>query len=224
MKKTISVVVALAMVLVMTFTSFAAVTMTTPKPTAPNDVEGWTAYYTELFGYAETDADEVVDILFETINSGEIDQETAMQAIVPAMAGMTDEGRQMFIEALRKAAEEQGIELPPLPGENPDLPELPSDFEPSFTLPDFGSGDESFLDTILGALGGLGDILFGGGDDTEDPTTPDDDDDDLWGDDTEDPEIPDMGDTSVVAVGAVAAVAVAALVLTRKKSKNDDAE
>ena len=86
-------------------------------------------------------------------------------------------------------------------------------------------GAGGFLDTILGVLGGLGDILFGGGGDTsEDPT---DDNDDVWGDEESttnsgDSQVPNQGDTAVISVATIALVAGAALVLTRKKS--EDAE
>ena len=107
-----------------------------------------------------------------------------------------------------------------------------------FQFPDFGdftlpwdkdnSSSGSFLDTILGILGSIGDLLFGGDDGNgDDPGY-------NWGDDWGNGDdgndwgnggttvIPDTGDLSFIAVEAVAAVAGAALVLTRKKS--DDAE
>lgn len=95
------------------------------------------------------------------------------------------------------------------------------------TFPDFGDitlpGDEgnsesgSFLDTILGIIGSIGDIF---NPDAGDEPTPDDPADPGT---TDTPtEIPDTGDVSFVAVAAVAAVAGVALVLTRKK--HNDAE
>lgn len=88
---------------------------------------------------------------------------------------------------------------------------------PSFgdiTLPwdDGNSESGSFLDTILGIIGSIGDIFNPGtGDDpsADDPSDPGTD---------EPTEIPDTGDVSFVAVAAVAAVAGVALVLTRKKN------
>lgn len=89
------------------------------------------------------------------------------------------------------------------------------------TFPDFGDitlpGDEgnsesgSFLDTILGIIGSIGDIFNpdAGDEPADDPADP--------GTDIS-TEIPDTGDVSFVAVAAVAAVAGAALVLTRKKN------
>lgn len=95
-----------------------------------------------------------------------------------------------------------------------------------FEFPDFGditlpwdnnnSESGSFLDTILGIIGSIGDLFNPGSDDPDSPSTNNP----SFGND--DPgEIPDTGDVSFVAVAAVAAVAGAALVLTRKK---DDAE
>ena len=108
-----------------------------------------------------------------------------------------------------------------------------------FQFPDFGdftlpwdndnSSSGSFLDTILGILGTIGDLLFGGGGDDGNGGSGFE-----WGDgdglgdifgggdgDTT-TVIPNTGDVSFIAVAAVAAVAGAALILTRKK--NDDAE
>lgn len=94
-------------------------------------------------------------------------------------------------------------------------------------LPDFGdislpidigsSEGGSFLDTILGIIGSIGD-LFGGGEEGGEGGNGGNGG-SGWGDDDQ---IPDTGDVSFVAVAAVAAVAGAAFVLTRKK--NDDAE
>lgn len=81
-----------------------------------------------------------------------------------------------------------------------------------------GSEGGSFLDTILGIIGSIGDI-FGGGSEDNGGDNGGNGGDSGWGDDSS---IPDTGDVSFVAVAAVAAVAGAAFVLTRKKS--DDAE
>lgn len=95
--------------------------------------------------------------------------------------------------------------------------------EGEFEFPDFGdiqlpwdndnSSSGSFLDTILGIIGSIGD-LFNPSDDPEPTPGPSGDGD---GNGNTDP-IPDTGDVSFVAVAAVAAVAGAALVLTRKKN------
>lgn len=113
-----------------------------------------------------------------------------------------------------------------------------------FEFPDFGdftlpwdkdnSSSGSFLDTILGILGSIGDLLFGGGSGDGEGNGGDYNWGDNWGDgdglgdifgggdgDTT-TVIPNTGDVSFIAVAAVAAVAGAALILTRKK--NDDAE
>lgn len=94
--------------------------------------------------------------------------------------------------------------------------------EGGFEFPDFGdiklpwdndnSSSGSFLDTILGIIGSIGDLF--------NPSTPDDPTPGPGSNEepgTTDP-IPDTGDVSFVAVAAVAAVAGAALVLTRKKN------
>ena len=97
--------------------------------------------------------------------------------------------------------------------------ELPEDEQPSDST--------DFLNTILGILGSIGDMIFGSGDSgsTGDEGTTDDtwgDSDDTTGDSADDELVSDTGDTTVVSVAAVALVAGAALVLTRKKS--EDAE
>lgn len=107
-----------------------------------------------------------------------------------------------------------------------DIGDIIPDFSmPEFdlpTLPDFDNGGQgNFLDTLLNALNGLGGLIFGTDSGENDPT---DDGENPW--DDEDKEFNDrsLGDNSVVAIGAVAAVAAGALVITRKKSKDDDAK
>ena len=236
MKKTISIIVALAMVLMMSFSAFALDGVTTPKPTTPDDVEGWTAYYLEAIEVADITA--LVAEIQADLESGAITQET----LLSVLGGVVTQGGSDALAAVTKILEELGLELPSieLPSELPsEFPsELPSEFPSDITLPSIGGGDSgsgSFIDTILGALGSLGDLIFGGGDDPGDNGGNDaigggnngGDDDDLWGDDSDDPfNDNSLGDTSVIAVSAVAVVACAALVLTRKKKTDntDDAE
>ena len=119
-----------------------------------------------------------------------------------------------------------GIVLP----EMPELPELPGgegDGEGGELVPDEEPTDDTgFLNTILGILGSIGDMIFGSGDD--EPTGGNDDDGEPWepeggNTDPDDENLaPNTGDTTVISVAAVALVAGAALVLTRKKS--EDAE
>lgn len=242
MKKTISVVLALAMVLMMSLSAFAyAFIVETPKPEDPEDVEGWTAYYTEITtkiaaindenqrGDAES---EFRGELMNDVMSGAMSISTATQ-VLQAISGSAGEDSPIagIIEQI------QGVigNLPSIeiPSELPS--ELPSEFPSDITLPSVGgddSGNGGFLDTILGALGGIVDGIMGGDDSTGgdangsgDSNTSGGDDGDLWGSEGDDPfNDNSLGDTSVIAVAAVAVVAGAALVLTRKKSKDEDAE
>lgn len=94
--------------------------------------------------------------------------------------------------------------------------------EGGFEFPSFGditlpwdndnSSSGSFLDTILGIIGSIGD-LFNPSEDPEEPTPGPSGDEPGISD-----SIPNTGDVSFVAVAAVAAVAGAAFVLTRKKN------
>lgn len=237
MKKTISVVLALAMVLMMSLSAFAyAFIVDTPKPEDPDDVEGWTAYYTEITtkiaaindenqrGDAES---EFRGELMNDVMSGAMSISTATQ-VLQAISGSAGEDSPIagIIEQI------QGVigNLPSIeiPSELPS--ELPSEFPSDITLPSVGgddSGNGGFLDTILGALGGIVDGIMGGDDSTggDDTNTSGGGDEDLWGSEGDDPfNDNSLGDTSVIAVAAVAVVAGAALVLTRKKSKDEDAE
>ena len=226
MKKTISIIVALAMVLMMSFSAFALDGVTTPKPTTPDDVEGWTAYYLEAIEVADLTA--LVAEIQADLDSGAITQET----LLSVLGGVVTQGGSDALAGVTQILEELGLELPSI-----EIPsELPSEFPSDITLPSIGGGDSgsgSFIDTILGALGSLGDLIFGGdstddsGNNNNNNNSTSGDDDDLWGDDGDDPfNDNSLGDTSVIAVSAVAVVACAALVLTRKKKtdKTDDAE
>lgn len=145
---------------------------------------------------------EIADALSEMVELGEIEDNETVQEII------------RFFEKLGGEGEDGGFQFP--------------DFG-DFTLPwdKDNSSSGSFLDTILGILGSIGDLLFGGSDDPSDPYDPYDPFEPFEPGDSEDPTnptdpIPDTGDVSFIAVAAVAAVAGAALILTRKK--NDDAE
>lgn len=166
--------------------------------------------------------DEITAKIREDINSGKI-VITQLPDIAKALSDMVELGEiedNETVQQIIKFFESLGGE-----GEGDGGFQFP-DFG-DFTLP-WDSENSSlggFLDTILGILGTIGDLLFGGnGDDPgSDPWT------DPWNDPWEEPDepsdspvIPDTGDVSFIAVAAVAAVAGAALILTRKK--NDDAE
>ncbi len=198
-------------------------------PVSPTDVEAWTAYYTELFSAVTENplaVATVVSTVAGNITSGTIDMDT-LASVLPAVAENVggevvnqiiwgvETLISMDINSDGYVGKPDGTELPPAGDEG--------DTDSS------GGGLTDILNTILGVIGGLIDSIFGGdsGDDT--PSTPDDsDDDDLWGDEGDDlwgddsSAIPDTGDTTVFAVAAVALVAGAALVMTRKK--NEDAE
>lgn len=237
MKKTISVVLALAMVFVMSLSAFAYSFDDELRDDieiqGPDDVDGWTEYCMDVIGHLATSEDkeadqkEFVQIIVMSIQAGDMSPATAAKVIgTIAMSSVEGVDIQGLIQQIRDAIGElPSIEIPS---------ELPSEFPSDITLPSNGgegNGNGSFLDTILGALGGIIDGIFGGGD-NEDPTTPSGDntsggdDSDLWGDGDGDDAFNDnsLGDTSVIAVAAVAVVAGAALVLTRKKSKDEDAE
>lgn len=198
------------------------------KPTDPTDVEGWTAYYALLLGEAATDPLAMVDVVAEIagdITSGAIDMDT-FTSVLPEAAKIvgSDLVDQMVwgVESLLNMDLNSDGYIGKPDGSLDDAP-LPEDPE--------DGGDSilsGLLDTILGILGSIGDLLFGGSSGGDEPTTdPSDDnlwgdDGDMWGDDGSSSTIPDTGDTTVFAVAAVALAAGAALVLTRKKS--EDAE
>lgn len=242
MKKVISFVVAIALVLSMNVCAFAAV-----APAADADYDAWVSYYTEVLT-DDTIADDdkittivanmpaskalfyaaldkaVDDVVPEGVESDAVLNAVNDKLIAEKGWGL-DEAEWEY-----EAEENLDINIDGFIGNPADgnlAPTVPS--EESSTLEEDGDDDSdsagSFLDTILGVLGGLGDILFGGGGET--PEEPSDDNDDPWNDDetttgSNDSQVPDQGDTSVVAVATVALVAGAALVLTRKKS--EDAE
>ena len=257
MKKTISVVLALAMVLMMSLSALAYDGISTAKPTDPNDYSGWVAYYSELLTHVDEDKSGVENAIKEDIDAGAISSEifenvitdaklnaqysvsdrTALNSVVEntisynANGGSGGSGGSLLPDISLPDVSLPDVSLPDV--SLPDV-SIPSEFPSDITLPSVGgedSGNGSFLDTILGALGGIVDGIMGGGDSTGgdtnggDSNTSGGDDEDLWGSEGDDPfNDNSLGDTSVIAVAAVAVVAGAALVLTRKKSKDEDAE
>ncbi len=204
MKKTLSVVLALVMAFVMCLPAFAA-----EKPADSADVAAWTEYYTELLTDEETDPIDLAAIVIKDITAGVVDQNTALDALDVA-ANLV--GSDSAAEVMDAVLDILGItDAPVLPDV---LPEDDTELSPIFaTL-------ESILDTIFDAISGIIGGLFGGNSSTGEyclfPTEPE----------TTEPEpipeepveeVPDLGDNSLLAVGAVALVAGAALVLTRKK-------
>ncbi len=221
MKKVISFVLAIALVLSMSVCAFAA-----EKPTGTDVTpESIGAYYVELLNDPNADIPAIAAELVDDLGLFS-DPADAVELVIILNQGVDPEVMNQFMEEVEKIA---GVDFPDIPSGNPDEEE--SSTEESTTLEedtsDTGStgGMGSFLDTILGVLGGLGDILFGGGGEPSDePTTQPDT---TWPSEPSSTEngpsqTPNTGDTSVVAVATIALVAGAALVLTRKKS--DDAE
>lgn len=257
MKKTVSVVLALAVILMMSLSAFAYDGISTAKPTDPNDYSGWVAYYSELLTHVDEDKNGVENAIKEDIDAGAISSDifenvitdaklnaqysvsdrTALNSVVEntisynANGGSGGSGGSLLPDLSLPDISLPDVSLPDV--SLPDV-SIPSEFPSDITLPSVGgedSGNGSFLDTILGALGGIVDGIMGGGDSTGGDTNGGDrntsggDDEDLWGSEGDDPfNDNSLGDTSVIAVAAVAVVAGAALVLTRKKSKDEDAE
>lgn len=236
MKKTISIVVALAMVFVMSFSAFATGEGEDLVPVKPTDPTELGVYYAELLNAEDSDPAAVAQMILDDLITGEGDEGiytiTDLPTVLTAFASnVVDETKLAAVaEQLSAGLESMGVVLPDLgdilppsgegdegnEGDEGDL--LPDDNEEP-------SGVDGFLNTILGILGSIGDMIFGSGDET--PEDPSGDGDDTWGDEgSEDGDsddlISDTGDTTVLSVAAVALVAGAALVLTRKKS--EDAE
>ncbi len=234
MKKVISFVVAIALVLSMSVCAFAA----TEKPTGtPADGAALGAYYAELLNSGEVEASVIAGQIVADYQDGTIDETTA-QAFVDALfanADSTDSAtaviQQVIVGLDSLGIAIPNIELPETGDSDSDTPEITL---PEITLPEDEGDDEggSFFDTIFGILGDLAGSLLGGDSGSgsgDGEGSGDGDGDDLGfndGDETTtngtDSQVTNTGDTSVVAVATVALVAGAALVLTRKKS--DDAE
>ena len=196
-------------------------------PTNPEDVEAWTLYYTIVLAEVSENPTKVASVIGTVaghVMEGKITMDTFTTAF-PAAAGAVggDTVNQVLwgVEAILGQDLDGDYEIGKPDGvlevTPPEDDELVPDEEPS--------DDTDFLNTILGILGSVGDMIFGSGDDStggDDATG-----DDAWGDDDandgdSDDLISDTGDTTVISVAAVALVAGAALVLTRKKS--EDAE
>lgn len=198
-------------------------------PTNPTDVDAWTLYYTILLSDASENPGAVVEVVSAiagNVINGSVDMDTftsAFSAAASTVGGDVVNQIVWGVEELLSTDLNSDSEIGK-PDGNIDIDDsqLPEEDEG-------GSSDllSGLLDTVLGILGSIGDLIFGGsGSDT--PTTEPSDDENLWGDDGDmwgddgSSTIPDTGDTTVFAVAAVALAAGAALVMTRKK--NDDAE
>lgn len=228
MKKTLSIVLALAMVFVMSFAVFAEGEEVI-KPTDPAELG---VYYAELLNAEDSDPAAVAQMILDDMIIAEGDEGVYTVEDLPVVLAAFAENAE-DVEKLAAAAAQieagladMGIILPefddvlPPPSGEDEESTLPEDEEPT--------DDTGFLNTILGILGSIGDMIFGGGSDTPSDTPSGDNGDDAWGDGDADADgddddlVSDTGDTTVISVAAVALVAGAALVLTRKKS--EDAE
>lgn len=228
MKKTLSIVLALAMVFVMSFAVFAEGEEVI-KPTDPAELG---VYYAELLNAEDSDPAAVAQMILDDMIIAEGDEGVYTVEDLPVVLAAFAENAE-DVEKLAAAAAQieagladMGIVLPefddvlPPPSGEDEESTLPEDEEPT--------DDTGFLNTILGILGSIGDMIFGGGSDTPSDTPSGDNGDDAWGDGDADADgddddlVSDTGDTTVISVAAVALVAGAALVLTRKKS--EDAE
>lgn len=210
MKKTISIIVALAMVFVMSFSVFAETESTTEVPEEstsvvatekPTDPAELGKYYAEKFNEEGATVEFATEVA-EDIATGYV---TDIAATLTAFMENVDDQQAAYnflktVELAIKNTIDPDFELPVAPPGEEVPSEDPSE-EPSEedTLPeeepsedageDAGSG---FLNTILGILGTIGDLIFGGGSDT--PDVPGDDGttddpfggDDQWGDNGDD--------------------------------------
>lgn len=234
MKKTLSIVLALAMVFVMGFSAFAEGEDLAPvKPTDPAELG---VYYAELLNAEDSDPAVVAQMILDDLIVGEGDEGVYtvedLPVVLSAFVENSEDADKLLaaVEQIEAGLADMGIVLPeaddilPPAGEGGDEEStLPEDEE--------ATDDTDFLNTILGILGSIGDMIFGSDDSTGDDDTTGDTGDDTWDDgetdgtdtDGDDDElVSDTGDTTVISVAAVALVAGAALVLTRKKS--EDAE
>ncbi len=233
MKKTLSIVLALVMVFAFAFPTFATTddeSTTVVEATKPTDPAELGAYYAELLNAEGSDPAAVVTEMLGDLDTGDgqglytVDD---LPVVLEAFAANSEDATKLaeaFVQ-IEKGLADMGIVIPEVT--------LPDETLPDVTLPDdeeSESDDSDFLNTILGILGSIGDMIFGSGSgdsgDAGDGSVEGDDAwDDTFGDESgseDDDLIPDTGDTAVISVAAVALVAGAALVLTRKKS--DDAE
>lgn len=238
MKKAISIVVALAMVFVMCIPAFAEGEDLTPvKPTDPTELG---VYYAELLNAEGSDPAAVAAEIIADFQAGLITIDNLTDVVTAFAGSVVDETKLVTVlEQVATGLEGLGITLPnfddvlPPAGEEGEEGGEGNEGEEGGEdelLPDDNTsgGVGDFLNTILGILGSIGDMIFGGGSDTpSDDPAGDNNGDDAWGDEDaeggdDDGLVPDTGDTTVLSVAAVALVAGAALVLTRKKS--EDAE
>ncbi len=194
MKKTLAIVLALAMVLVMSVSVFAA-----EKPADAADTDAWTAYYTELLSAEDADPVAIAEELVADVEAGVVEMNVALNALETAAFAVGSS--EVFEVAKDLLGIEAGSVLP--------------DFLPEDPVSALEATLANIFDSIFGMIGDIVASLFGN--DTSDycfkttTTTTTTTTTELVED------VPEMGDNSLIAVGAVALVAGAALVLTRKR-------
>lgn len=198
-------------------------------PTNPEDVEAWTLYYIIVLADATENPLDLVTVIGSIagdVIDGKITMDTfttAFPAAAEAIGGGTVNQILWGVESLLSQDLDGDYEIGKPDGV---LEVTPEEGDGELEEDETPTDDTGFLNTILGILGSIGDMIFGSGDGD---TSGDDPSGDAWGDDTngdtnadDDNLVSDTGDTTVLSVAAVALVAGAALVLTRKKS--EDAE
>lgn len=149
MKKTISIVLALAMVLVLSVSAFAAVgKINAPKPAKADSVQGWTVYYTELLKHADKDTQQVISMIATDVNSGAVNREVASAVIPVAIqkSGLSNDKAQAVVNGLNASIAE-GFAFPSLP-DDISLP-FPDVSFPDWSLPDWSLPDGSLPDWSL---------------------------------------------------------------------------
>lgn len=211
-------------------------------PTDSKDVEAWTLYYTILLSDASTNpglALETVPAIAGTVIDGKVDMDTFTTAFPEAAKAVGGDVVNQMVWGVESLLN-MDLNSDSFIGKPTDVPPAIDDGEGEGEGDSAGGGFDisGLFDTVLGVVGGLFDSLLGGllgggdsgsGDEGEEEEEEDmwGDDGDAWGDEGSDDLGDDfndssLGDTSVIAVAAVALAAGAALVLTRKKS--EDAE
>ena len=145
MKKTLAVVLALAMVLVMSVSVFAA-----EKPADAADTAAWTAYYTELLTDSEADPIDVAAGILADVRNGAVEQEVALEALEAAAIAVGSEAATATVNAVKDFL---GISDAPV---LPDV--LPEDDAYTGCLASL----DSILDSIFNVIGDLAGMLFGG--------------------------------------------------------------
>ena len=217
-------------------------------PTDAADVEAWTLYYTILLTDASSNPGavlEVVPAIAGTVVDGKIDMDTFTTAFPEAAKTVGGDVVNQIVWGVESLLN-MDLNSDTFIGKPTDVPPAIDGGEgdgEGTTEGDSSTGGGfdigGLFNTVLGVVGGLFDSLLGGllgggdsgsgdeGDEGEDDGDMWGDDGDMWGDDGsgeagDDFNDSSLGDTSVIAVAAVALAAGAALVLTRKKS--EDAE